>query len=248
MRSAALVVALSVAACAHSAPPKVPEPLRASEVTELSGLPPQLDAGDTIVASCQRLSGLGGAGVGKLVDEPLANLDCSFARLSRTLLARAAELDAKFIFGKACKTRRARLECRATLGVPNPTANWASLSPRVVSGPAPSAEQVLDRDEPRPEVRAQVRVAFEPATPGASASRAPRDYANVAETSWPSVGRAVVGQVSARCLEDCDASALRYALRVTAGRVGAGEVSSVRCFADAGHLRCVGTALAPWSS
>jgi hypothetical protein len=185
--------------------------------------------------------------VGKLVDEPLGNLDCSVARLSRTLRARAGELSAKFIFGKECRSQRGRLECRATLAVPNRNAPL-DASPVAAAGPAPSAEEVLDLDEPRPQDEAGVRVAFEPAKGDANTRRAPRSYDNVAETSWPSVGRTVVGQVSARCLNECDPNVLRHALRVTAGRVGAGEVSDVRCFTDAGSLRCIGTALSPWSS
>ena len=89
---------------------------------------------------------------------------------------------------------------------------------------------------------------FLPAKARARALRmAPRDYAAVEETQLPSVGRQQLGQISARC-GGCDASTLRYALRVTAGHVGAGEVASVRCFQDGGELRCVATALAPWSS
>jgi len=63
----------------------------------------------------------------------------------------------------------------------------------------------------------------------------------------PSVGRRELGRVSARC-EGCDPSALHHALRVAAGHVGAGEVTSVSCFQDDGSLRCIATALEPWSS
>jgi hypothetical protein len=103
---------------------------------------------------------------------------------------------------------------------------------------------VLDLDEPYPRQSARIRVSFLPE--GEASRAAPRAYHRVDETHWPSVGRALVGQVSARCA-DCDALSLRHALRVTAGRMGAGEVASVRCFQDDGDQRCVGTALEPWS-
>jgi hypothetical protein len=74
-----------------------------------------------------------------------------------------------------------------------------------------------------------------------------RAYDRVAETRVASVGRDVLGQLSARC-DGCDPSRLRHALRVTAGRVGAGEVSQVSCFQDDGTARCVAIALVPWSS
>jgi hypothetical protein len=113
-------------------------------------------------------------------------------------------------------------------------------------GPAPSAEQVLDLDEPRPQDADLIRVGFAPVSPG-KGPLAPRSYDGVAETRVASVGPGVLGQVSARC-EACDPSALRHALRVAAGRVGAGEVTAVKCFQDDGAARCIATALVPWSS
>jgi len=105
----------------------------------------------------------------------------------------------------------------------------------------------MDLDEPRPQEAEQIRVAYVPTQLGSSAVFAPRDYAEVAETQLPSVGRSELGQVEARCV-GCDAIRLRHALRVTAGHVGAGEVTAVKCFQDDGGLRCVATALTPWSS
>jgi hypothetical protein len=80
-----------------------------------------------------------------------------------------------------------------------------------------------------------------------AATRPARAYDRVDETRYPSVGRRALGPLSARCDDGCSQGALRHALRVTAGRVGAGEVSQVSCFEDAGGSRCVATALEPWS-
>src|SRR5258706_14627878 len=113
--------------------------------------------------------------------------------------------------------------------------------------PATGAAQGLDLDEPRPQDAAQIHVGFAPVASRRQPALAPRDYAAVAETRLSSVGRAELGQVSAVCAA-CDAAALRHALRVTAGRVGAGEVAGVACFQDDGQARCIATALEPWSS
>jgi hypothetical protein len=56
-----------------------------------------------------------------------------------------------------------------------------------------------------------------------------------------------LGEVSASC-EGCEGAALHHALRVTAGHVGAGELSNVRCFEEDSRSVCVGSALVPWSS
>jgi len=211
-------------------------------VSELGALPPGYEQGRVVRASCTPAPSQSA-----LDGEPLSAVDCSFARLSRVLRARAGELSASVIVGKRCRARggqRARLECSANVGVAGPQVGFAPR-PDGPAGPAPSADQVLDLDDPRPQDQDRVRVGFLPA---AGSRRLPaRAYAAVDETHWPSVGRQEVGQVSARCA-GCEVSALRYALRVTAGRMGAGEVAQVKCFQDAGEVRCVGTALAPWSS
>ena len=239
------VVSWLVVMCAgcSSVPAATPQSFRPSQVSELGALPPGYQAGEVVRASCSKVPGNGA-----FEDEPLSAMDCSFARLSRVLRGRAGERSAQVIVGKRCRSRggeRSRLECSATLALPGPQVGLAPRA-RPDEGPAPSAEQVLDLDEPRPQDQDRIRVGFLPAA-GRKSALAPRAYAAVDETHWPSVGRAQVGQISASCAS-CDASTLRYALRVTAGHVGAGEVAQVKCFQDSGQLRCVATALAPWRS
>lgn len=213
--------------------------LAPSAVKELAALPPDYRAGPRLDASCAV------ARAGALDDEALGNVDCSLERLSRVLRARAGELSAPVLVDKACNGEGsgARLECSATVARPTlPDATAPS-----VSGPAPSPPQVLDIDDPRPQESQRIRVSFAPTKPASPQPWPARAYDRVAETAWPSVGRSVLGSVSARC-DSCSASALRYALRVTAGRAGAGEVSSVKCFEEGSGLRCVAIALVPWSS
>lgn len=241
MRQFVWWLVMACAGCSR-APVATPQGFRPSEVSELGALPPGYEAGPVVRASCSRLP-VDSA----FSDAPFSAVDCSFARLSRVLRAQAGELSAKVIVGKRCQSRGsqpARLTCSATAAVAGPQVALA-LGSAPVAGPAPSADQVLDIDEPRPQDQDRIQVGFLPAA-GRSVLP-PRNYAAVDETHWASVGRREVGQVSARCAS-CDASTLRYALRATAGRVGAGEVAQVKCFQDAGELRCVGTALAPWSS
>jgi hypothetical protein len=214
-------------------------------VIELAVLPPGHSAGEVVTASCAKAPRVGG-----FDDEALGNVDCSFERLSRVLRAQAGELSALVIVDKHCRSRageRVKLECRATVARAGASVGLSASSQQQAGAPAPSAAQVLDIDDPRPQDQDRVRVGFVPAASGARAGLSARDYAAVDETHFASVGRRQLGQLSARCA-GCDAAVLRYALRVTAGHVGAGEVAAVKCFQDDDDLRCVATALAPWSS
>ena len=245
MRQVVSWLVVLCAACS-SAPVATPQSFRPSEVTEVAALPPGYVAGAVVGVSCSKLMG-----PRAFTGESLGAVDCSFARLSRVLRARAGEMSAKLIVAKRCRSRageRVRLECSATLALPGQGVGLGAHLETPNPGPAPSPEQVRDLDEPRPQDQDQIRVDFWPNASSERAKRLPRrDYTAVDETHLPSVGREQLGQVSARC-EGCDASALRHALRVTAGHVGAGEVAAVRCFQDSGGLRCVASALAPWSS
>ncbi|HKY37930.1 MAG TPA: hypothetical protein VJN18_18435 [Polyangiaceae bacterium] len=237
-----LAVPFVVFAVACASPPRsTPSQLRSSEVLELAALPPGYTAGETLNEHCT-----GFRGFRAIEEEQLGDVDCSFERVSRALRARAAELESRIIVGKRCQVRAGRrfsIMCSATRALP--TASLPLGFPAApLRGPAPSAAQVLDLDEPFPRQSAKIRVSFLPEA--GTSWRPARAYHRVDETARPSVGRVALGQVSARC-SDCDAMSLRHALRVTAGRVGAGEVASVRCFQDAEDQRCVGTALEPWS-
>jgi hypothetical protein len=215
-----------------------------SEVKELSSLPAGYAAGDSLSEGCSV------APRGSFEDEALGDVDCSFARLSRSLRAQAGERSSRFLVGKRCRASagsRPRLSCTASLAVPTGTVGLDGPGAQPEGAPAPSAAQVQDLDEPRPQDAARIRVSFRPSA-AASARLAARAYDLVAETRYPSVGRRELGQVSARCDDSCDDRALRHALRVAAGQVGAGEVSAVTCFAEAEGARCVATALVPWSS
>jgi len=241
---ASLVSFALTTACSSTPTPKLAK-YQPSDVRELAALPAGYTSGQTLSTACSRLP-RGAA----FENESLANVDCNEARLSRVLRARTGELGRRFLFGKTCRARggaRGRVECSATVAVPGPS---VGLDPHGVAwdvGPAPSAAQVQDIDESRPQDAEMIRVAYAPTKLGERGLFGRRAYDAVAETHFPSVGRAELGQVSARC-EACDALLLRHALRATAGNAGAGEVTSVKCFQDDGGLRCVATALAPWRS
>jgi hypothetical protein len=237
MRSALLFLLLS--ACG-GAPRSTPDSLRPSDVVEHAALPPGYELGERLSEQCA-----GTRGFRAIREERLADVDCSSERLARTLRARAAERGSRVLIGKSCRVHgveRYKVQCSASLGEPSSRVALGSGPPPEAT-PAPSPAQVLDLDEPRPQDGAAIRVSFQP-QPRAR-QLAPRAYDRVAETALASVGRRDLGQLSARC-ESCNDAALRHALRVTAGRMGAGEVASVRCFQDEGQ-RCVATALEPWS-
>ncbi len=233
-----------VAACSSTPSPSLTR-LRPSDVGELAALPAGYRAGETLRVSCSRAPR-----AVAFEAETLASVDCNVARLSRVLRARAGELAGPFIVGKACHARggaRGRVECSAKVAHPGSSVGFDPYAAARDPGPAPSAEMVLDLDEPRPQDDEQIRVAYAPTALGEHTAFLPRNYAAVAETHLPSVGRRELGQVTAECAS-CEPLQLRYALRVTAGHVGAGEVTAVRCFQDGDGLRCVATALTPWSS
>lgn len=242
MRSVLIFVFFS-AACSRA--PASPQPYAPSEVNELASVPDGYVAGELLKESCTV------APRGPLEDEALSNVDCGYARLSRALQARAGEQGARFIVGKRCRGgagARARLSCTATLARPTAEVPLASRS-AALGAPAPSAAEVRDRDEPRPQDAARIRVSFHAAPQGATPLPPSRAYDRVEETSHGSVGRPALGQVSARCEQrECTVDSLRHALRVAAGRIGAGEVSGVACFEEGDDARCVATALVPWSS
>lgn len=236
-----LALVVVSAACARA--PVSPSPYAPSEVTESASPPPGYVEGESLTESCLAPPS------GELEDEPLSNVDCSFARLSRALKARAGEQGVRYLLGRRCRQSAGsgqRLTCTASLARPTDEVPLAVPSTALVA-PAPSPAQVRDLDEPRPQDASRIRVSFRAATP--LASRLPaRAYDRVEETAYASVGRQALGQVSARCEAECDPRSLRHALRVTAGRVGAGEVSGVVCFEEGEGARCVATALVPWSS
>jgi hypothetical protein len=242
MRLAWLSLALVSLACGSAGVvgPKLPP----SEVAELGALPPGYEEGEGLRATCTVA-----APVGAFDDETLGDVDCNFARLSRVLRARAGERSAGLLVGKMCEgsgVAGTRLSCAARLAWRAQGAS-AGKAARPPVAPAPSPAQVLDIDDPRPQDSERIRVSFEPGAAAAKERWPARAYDRVAETAFPPVGRRVLGNVSARC-ESCRAESLRYALRVTAGRAGAGEVSSVKCFEQRPSVRCVATAFVPWSS
>jgi hypothetical protein len=243
MRLAFSVFFVLVGAACASPDARSPSQLLPSDVIEVGAAPPGYSLADKLTESCS-----GRRGFRAIEDEPLSDVDCSVDRLSRTLRARAAEQRSPYLVEKSCRARgrdRVRIDCAARL-VTATSRVPLSESVRGDVGPAPSPGRVLDLDEPRPQDSRSIRVSFAPTAPGARASRLPpRAYDGVAETAEPSVGRTPLGQLSARC-PDCERPALHHALRVLAGRVGAGEVSDVRCFDEAGSTRCVATALEPW--
>ncbi len=227
------------AACAGPSLARSPgSRLRPSEVHERSALPAGHVKGPVLSAECR--------GQPASADEaPLGDVDCSEARLLRALRAQASELDVDVVVDSRCRARAGAgvaILCSATA---------ARMSDRVARAPAPwparpapTPEQVLDLDEPRPLESAEIRVSFR--RQGSARSVSPRPYARVAEMAVLPIGRAELGELSARCT-GCDEFSLRHALRVTAGSVGATEVIAVRCFQDAAAARCAATAAGPWS-
>ncbi len=236
MRAALTLLFPTILACSGGAQSAAGR-LRPSDVAEYTELPAGYTLGERLSERCSPP-----LEKRALRDERLVDVDCSQKRLSAMLRARAAERGVAVLVHKSCQrdgSKNQGLRCSASLTEASgrvPLGDGAAAAPL-------SAAQVRDLDEPRPHDSRRIRVSF--IADAAARALPPRPYDTVAETAVASVGRRNVGQVSARC-ERCDDMALRHALRVTAGRMGAGEVAAVRCFTD-DERRCVGTALEPWS-
>jgi hypothetical protein len=221
--------------------PATPSSLRPSDVVEYASLPPGYTLGARLSEGCT-----GVVGIRAIEREALLDVDCSPERITRVLHARAAAQGKRLLVERSCRSvGSARFKVQCSAAVAEPSQHVAlGAGPAAEAAPAPSPAQVLDLDEPRPQYSAEIRVSFLPLP---EARRwAARGYDRVAETAQPAVGRRGLGQVSAIC-RDCAPAELRHALRVTAGRMGAGEVATVRCFQDDDDQRCVATALEPWS-
>ncbi len=233
---------LTLVACA-GAPPVTAPVHRASDVAEAALLPTGFENGEKLRASCSRVT-LRQGGVARLAD-----VDCSFDRLTRVLKAQAGEQSAELIVGKRCHASAGgrSLWCSANVARAGRTLSFAAREAAADTSPAPSPAQVLDLDEPRPQDASQIELGFAPDPDAPERALAARSYANVAETQLPTVGLRALGEITASC-EACDSGALHHALRVGAGHVGAGELSRVRCFREDDRSVCVGSALVPWSS
>jgi hypothetical protein len=169
----------------------------------------------------------------------LAELMCSEESLSRALRERAAEVGGTLLVGRRCSSEVSEdglsVRCIAEVA----TAKAERLADRV-QVPAPLTDEVVPLRDVREADAIQVMYTALTARP-----RAPRAAHRVSEQVTMPVQNVVIGDLLARCDDECSAAALRESLRVAAGRVGASDVVGVRCLHKGEDLVCSARATAP---
>ena len=253
LRISSALLAVSCAGRVHpahfegSTTPRRAEP---EGLVELAARTAELQRLGTVHDSCALR-----AGYRRLERERLSDLDCSTERLRNTLREAAAAAGGEALIGVHCNTQpAARGESSATLTCAAEVARFARPvlgqdrpldAPRGwrPSLPAPNPSEVKRIDEPDASLSFRIRLSFEPGV--STFIGRPRDAAEVRELSELPISDQPLGDLVASCEGGCDARALRYGVLIAAGRLGAPDVISVRCFREQSGDSCIGTLAAP---
>ncbi|HEX2878344.1 MAG TPA: hypothetical protein VHO25_02290, partial [Polyangiaceae bacterium] len=169
----------------------------------------------------------------------LAELMCSQESLSRALRERAAEVGGTLLVGRRCSSEASEdgLSVRCIAEVATARDERAA---HLAKAPAPVTDQVVPLRDEREADAIQVMYTALTAKP-----RAPRAPHRVAEQVTMPVQNVAIGDLLARCGDECSAAALRESLRVAAGRVGASDLVGVRCLHKGEDLVCSARATGP---
>jgi hypothetical protein len=245
-RSTLLLAALAVAyltGCSHAGGARFsglnePRLVKAENVGTVEAIPPGYERIGRVAARCDRVEGYQ-----SLDERPLADIDCSRARLLAALAESAAESGGALLVGVVCQDQRESRSCSAAVARPGETA--LSTRPLGSEGsrekaPAPSAAEVAQLDEPRVDASWHILLSFDPRVK--TFDRPAREPVQVVRSGDLPPHHLPLGDLEARCeRESCDASELSWALRVTAARFGADSLAGVRCFRTEDEEACVGT-------
>jgi hypothetical protein len=215
-----------------------PRLVQPENVGTVEAIPPGYERIGRVTARCDRVEGY------QALDErPLADIDCSHARLRSALAESAAESGGELLAGLSCQDQGKSRSCGAAVARPDEPA----LSARTLKGerssekaPAPSAAEVARLDEPRVDSSWHILLSFDPQL--ATFDRPAREPVQVVRSGDLPPHHLPLGDLEARCeRESCNASELSWALRVTAARFGADSLAGVRCFRTEDDEACVGT-------
>ncbi len=251
-----LVFSAAVSACgarfdpAHFEGSNEPRRTAPEALRELTTSTSELEAIGGVHASCTLRPGFR-----RLDVEALSDLDCTTERLDFALRESAANAGGDALIGVHCNSRRLgntsrethRLSCgaevaRFSAGLPGqrPLAVPAASQ---LGMPAPSAAEVQRIDEPDVSLSFRISLKFEPMV--SKFDGRPRANTEVSELGLLPLADRSLGDLVASCEDGCDERALRRGLLIAAGRLGAPDVVSVRCFSSNAGNSCVGTLAAP---
>jgi hypothetical protein len=210
----------------------------ATQLAERESVPGGYRVLGVVEARCDRQE----PAFGELIEhEPacrnLAELMCSTELLSRALRERAAEVGGTVLVGRRCSSEAGEgeiaIRCGAEVAAPKDDQRTIAAGPAVTDEVVPLRDVREARD---------IQLMF---TPLVTAPRASRSAHLVAERAVMPVQNVVLGDLLARCGDDCTDGALRESLRVAAGRVGASDVVGVRCLNEGDERVCGAQATAP---
>ncbi|MET0795556.1 MAG: hypothetical protein ABW061_28820, partial [Polyangiaceae bacterium] len=211
----------------------------------------EMESLGTVRAECQLQPGFR-----RLASERLSDLDCSSERLLLALRESAASAGGELLVNARCRSGRSstalagarQLECSAGVAryIAGSLAKQRPLSaPRSIAQgrPAPSASDIQRIDEPDASLAFRIELTFEPVVSFFESPALRGDQ--VRELSQLPVTHHPLGDLVASCSDACDERALRYGVLIAAGRLGAPDVVSVRCYRSGVGNACVGTLAAP---
>jgi hypothetical protein len=222
--------AIIVAACARQRPAvdyvgrSKPTIVAPAAVEESSVLPRNAEQLGRLVARCRAFDT-----ASSFEGRPLSDVDCSEPRLRLWLKQAASEHGGDVLSEIRCRTAHTS-DCSAILGR------------RGEGDGVPSPSSVPEASDVSGGFGAGIWVSYSPKHRGFE--RHELSPGNVRELSSLPPSHFVVGSLETEC-EGCDERALRQAMRVTAAKLGASDVISVRCVTLAECERCVGEAAAP---
>ncbi|HVJ19035.1 MAG TPA: hypothetical protein VM686_26630 [Polyangiaceae bacterium] len=177
-----------------------------------------------------------------LVEEPLANVDCSVARLDRALRERAAEVGGEFLAKRECSRTERERSCEAQVVRPGDdmlVTRRPEAKAAAESAPAPGPDEVAHLEEPNVSSSWVIKLSFDSRMPYARPKRTPGE---VGRSGQKPPQLQDLGDMEARCdNHECDAAELTNALRIAASHLGADSLSDVRCFDDRRGSACVGS-------
>jgi len=192
-------------------------------------------------------------GVRTLHDESLGDVDCSEALLVAGLRDKAAEVGGRLLVGRECRSddqprgdlwKSTLITCEAEVASPNvPGATYVPAE-SVVTSADPVTGDHAELEYRSPTLAYEVKVTFDAVDPNGP-QRAPRPSDAVSELAVLPPSDVVMGDIVARCRKNCERSAVRYAVRAAAARVGASDVVGIACIRAHSGFLCTGRAARP---
>jgi hypothetical protein len=209
-------------------------------------------------------------GVRSMREAWLADVDCSEDLLAAALREKAASVGGELLVGRecthdeqsrgelwkstlvSCSAKVAARSVRPAYVIQGRATSFIVVTRPEASPDLPAGESMRGTASPQPGARLEydspsqafrVRVAFTPVAP--VRQFAPRDPDHVNELAVLPPSHVVMGDISARCRDDCERAAVRYAVRAAAARVGAPDVVGVACVTAKRGLLCTGRAARP---